>query len=301
MILVTGSTGFVGKKLIEKLDANSLEYCLLLDPGSDHQTLPKGKHYDIVLSSMDDVGNLRSALNKVNYIIHLAGAEALGSKADLARLEVQNLEILTNAARQAGVERFFYISHLGADRHSAYGLLKAKGRGEEIVRKSGVNHSIFRTSFLFGEGDHFTESIARLIKIFLGFFFLPGEGKALLQPLWVDDFVTALIWSLDRSDLVNQTIEIGGSEQLSYREIAQQVGDAIKKRVKFLNISPVQYSYFTQMVENSMKNPPINVFWMDYLAENRTCELDSMSRLFEIYPARMKSKLSYLRGSSKSK
>lgn len=301
MILVTGSTGFVGKKLIEKLDANSLEYRLLLDPGSDHQTLPKGKHYDIVLSSMDDVGNLRSALNKVNYIIHLAGAEALGSKADLARLEVQNLEILTNAARQAGVERFFYISHLGADRHSAYGLLKAKGRGEEIVRKSGVNHSIFRTSFLFGEGDHFTESIARLIKRFLGFFFLPGEGKALLQPLWVDDFVTALIWSLDRSDLVNQTIEIGGSEQLSYREIAQQVGDAIKKRVKFLNIPPVQYSYFTQMVENSMKNPPINVFWMDYLAENRTCELDSMSRLFEIYPARMKSKLSYLRGSSKIK
>ena len=124
MILVTGSTGFVGKKLIEKLDANSLEYRLLLDPGSDHQTLPKGKHYDIVLSSMDDVGNLRSALNKVNYIIHLAGAEALGSKADLARLEVQNLEFLTNAARQAGVERFFYISHLGADRHSAYGLLK---------------------------------------------------------------------------------------------------------------------------------------------------------------------------------
>ncbi|NLB71790.1 MAG: NAD-dependent epimerase/dehydratase family protein [Chloroflexi bacterium] len=301
MILVTGSTGFVGKKLIDKLEANSLEYRLLLSPGFDQQNLPRGKDYDIVLSSIGDVGSLRSALNKVDVVIHLAGGEAFGSKADLARLEVRDLEVFTNIARNAGVGRFFYISHLGADRNSAYGLLKAKGRGEEVVRKSGIPYSIFRTSRLYGEGDRFTESIARLLRKFLGFFFLPGEGKVLLQPLWVEDFVTALIWSLDRPDLVDQTIEIGGPEQLSYRETVQQIAEAMDKKVKFLNITPVQYSYFTQLVEYSMSLPPINVFWMDYLAENRTCALDSMSRIFEINPARMKNKLSYLRGTTKHK
>ena len=296
MILVTGSTGFIGRKLLEKLEAEGLDYRLLLLSGEQQSLLPKGKKYDLVLSSMEDAGSLRTAFIDVDTVFYLSGSEALGSKADLAKLEVANLDTFTRIAKNANVERFFYVSHLGADRNSAYGLLKAKGMGEEVLRKSGLAYTVFRTSRLFGEGDRFTESIARLIRRYLGFFFLPGEGQVLLQPLWVDDFVTALLWSLDRKDLIGQTIEIGGSEQLSYREIAQLVADGMKRKVRFLNISPVNYSFFTQMIENRMKDPPINVYWMDYLAENRTCDLDSMSRIFDIQPARMKQKLSYLRG-----
>lgn len=296
MILVTGSTGFIGRKLLEKLEAEGLDYRLLLLSGEEQSLLPKGKKYDLVLSSMEDAGSLRTAFIDVDTVFYLSGSEALGSKADLAKLEVANLDTFTRIAKDANVERFFYVSHLGADRNSAYGLLKAKGMGEEVLRKSGLAYTVFRTSRLFGEGDRFTESIARLIRRFLGFFFLPGEGRVLLQPLWVEDFVTALLWSLDRKDLIGQTIEIGGSEQLSYREVAQLVADGMKRKVRFLNISPVNYSFFTQMIENRMKDPPINVYWMDYLAENRTCDLDSMSRIFDIQPARMKQKLSYLRG-----
>jgi NADH dehydrogenase len=300
MILVTGSTGFIGTKFVKKLDDNSLEYRLLLSPGSVGEGLPKGKNYDLVLSSMDDSGSLRSAFNHVDTIFHLAGIEQEGMKADLTQFEIRDLEVFTEIARQAGVKRFYYISHLGADKNSAYGLLKAKGRGEEVVRKSGLPYTIFRSSWLFGEGDHFTESIARLLKRFLGFYFLPGEGQVLLQPLFIDDFVTALLWSLDMPDTLNKIIEVGGPEHLTYREIALLVGQAMGKDPKFLSISPVQYSFYTQMIENNVKKPPINVYWMDYLAENRTTALDSMSRLFEINPARMKLKLAHLKGKKRS-
>lgn len=296
MILVTGGTGFIGKNLVEKLEASSFDFRLLLPPGTQTGALPKGKNYDIVLSSMEDIGGLASAFNKVDTVFHLAGVEQEGTKADLAKFEIQNLEVFTDIARQAGVKRFYYVSHLGADRNSAYGLLKAKGLGEDVVRKSGLSYTIFRSGWLFGDGDHFTQSIARLLKKFLGFFFLPGEGAVLLQPLWVEDFVTALIWSMDLPETLNKTLELGGAEQLSYREITQLVAGALGRKPKLLNISPVQYSFFTQIVENNMKNPPINVYWMDYLAENRVTSLDSMSRIFEINPARMKHKLAYLKG-----
>ena len=296
MILVTGSTGFIGNNFVRKLDDNSFDYRLLLSPGSTDGGLPRGKNYDLVMSSMDDSGGLRAAFNQVDFVFHLAGVEQAGLKANLSQFEIRNLETLTEIAKQVGVKRFYYISHLGADKNSAYGLLKAKGLGEEVVKKSGLQYTIFRTSWLFGEGDHFTQSIARLLKSFLGFFFLPGEGQVLLQPLWIDDFVTALLWSMDMPETINQVIEIGGPEQLSYREIAQLVGQALGKNPKFLNISPVQYSFLTQMIENNMKNPPINVYWMDYLAENRTTALDGMSRIFEINPARMKTKLTHLKG-----
>jgi NADH dehydrogenase len=296
MILVTGSTGFIGNNFVRKLDDNSFDYRLLLSPGSTDGGLPRGKNYDLVMSSMDDSGGLRAAFNQVDFVFHLAGVEQAGLKANLSQFEIRNLETLTEIAKQVGVKRFYYISHLGADKNSAYGLLKAKGLGEEVVKKSGLPYTIFRTSWLFGEGDHFTQSIARLLKRFLGFFFLPGEGQVLLQPLWIDDFVTALLWSMDMPETIKQVIEIGGPEQLTYREIAQLVGQALGKNPKFLNISPVQYSFLTQMIENNMKNPPINVYWMDYLAENRTTALDGMSRIFEINPARMKTKLTHLKG-----
>lgn len=296
MILITGSTGFIGSKLVEKLEANSLDYRLLIFPGSDDKSLPTGKSYDVVLSSLEDKGSLRTAFNKVDTVFHLAGIEQAGSKADLSRFEVRYLETFTDIAREAGVERFYYLSHLGADRNSAYGLLKAKGRAEAILQDSGLHYTIIRSSWLFGEGDHFTESIANLIKKGLGFYFLPGDGDVLLQPLWVEDLVTALIWSLDMPEAVDQIFEVGGPEHLSYREIVTLVAEAMNRKVNFLNISPVQYSYFTQIVENRMKKPLINVYWMDYLAENRICSLDSMSRFFQINPARMKHKLSYLKG-----
>ena len=280
---------------------NSLPYRLLLSPGPGSGELPTGKNYDVVMSSLDDSGSLRAAFNKVDTVFHLAGVESEGLKADLTQFEIRNLERFTEIASLAGVSRFYYISHLGADRNSAYGLLKAKGRGEEIVKKSGLDYTIFRPGWLFGENDHFTVSIATLMKRFLNFFPLPGEGQVLLQPLWVDDFVTAMIWSMDMSDTVNQTIELGGPEHLSYREIAQTVGEAMGRKPKFLNISPVRYSYFTQIVENNMKKPPINVYWMDYLAENRTTTLDSMARIFEINPARLKLKLAYLKGKPHNK
>lgn len=249
---------------------------------------------------MEEVGSLRSAFNQVDTVFHLAGVEQEGLKADLSKFEIQNLETLTEIARHAGVQRFYYVSHLGADKNSAYGLLKAKGLGEEVVKKSGLSYTIFRSSWLFGESDHFTQSIARLLKKFVSFFFLPGEGQVLLQPLWIDDFATALLWSMDMPETLNRIIEVAGPEQLSYREVAQLVAQAMGRNPKFLSISPVQYSFFTQMIENNMKNPPINVYWMDYLAENRTTALDSMSRQFEINPARMKSKLAHLKGKHKT-
>ena len=142
---------------------NSLPYRLLLSPGPGSGELPTGKNYDVVMSSLDDSGSLRAAFNKVDTVFHLAGVEGEGLKADLSQFEIRNLERFTEIASLAGVSRFYYISHLGADRNSAYGLLKAKGRGEEIVKKSGLPYTIFRPGWLFGENDHFTVSIARLI------------------------------------------------------------------------------------------------------------------------------------------
>jgi NADH dehydrogenase len=294
MILVTGGTGFIGGYLTRHLDRLGKPYRLFLQPGIDQTNLPRQANMQVALSSLSDDRGVRSALQGVDVIYHLVGVERAGVKADLMETEVNHLDRLTSLAVQAGVRRFFYLSHLGADRSSAYGLMKAKGIAESIIRKSGLNYTIIRSSMVYGEGDNFTINLARLIKISPGVVLVPGDGSTLVQPLWVEDLVTSLIWALDMPATENAIMEVGGPEHLSFLDVLKMIEAQLKKKRRYVEFSPVQLSFLTQFLENRIKGFPTTVFWMDYLAENRTCDLDSMPRNFGINPARMKHKIDYL-------
>ena len=85
-------------------------------------------------------------------IYHLASVEQSAGHLDLQQVEVRDVEMLANTAYGAGVKRFIYLSHLGADRASAFGLMKAKGIAEHAIRQSGVPYTIIRSSMVYGEG-----------------------------------------------------------------------------------------------------------------------------------------------------
>jgi len=147
---------------------------------------------------------------------------------------------------------------------------------------------------VYGEGDNFTMNLARLIKMSPGLVLVPGDGSTLVQPLWVEDLVTSLIWALDMPATENATIEVGGPEHLPFVDVLKLIGTQLGKIRYYSEFNPVQLSFLTQFLENRIKGFPTTVFWMDYLAENRTCDLDSMPRNFGINPARMKHKIEYL-------
>ena len=294
MILITGGTGFIGSHLIRHLAALGRPYRLLLQPGIEQKNLPRETDLNVAMSSLDDERGLRSALRGVDVIYHLVGVESDGVKADLMETEVSHLGQFTAIAEQAGVKRFFYLSHLGADRASAYGLMKAKGVAESLIRKSGLTYTIIRSSMVYGEGDNFTINLARLIKMSPGIVLVPGDGSTLVQPLWVEDLVTSLIWALDMPTTKNAIIEVGGPEHLPFLDVMKLIGEQLRKKRTYVDFNPVQLSFLTQFLENQIKGFPTTVFWMDYLAENRTCDLDSMARNFGINPARMKHKTDYI-------
>jgi NADH dehydrogenase len=69
----------------------------------------------------------------------------------LQQVEVRDVEILANTAYSCGVKRFFYLSHLGADRASRIRIDEAKGIAEHAIRQSGVPYTIIRSSMVYGK------------------------------------------------------------------------------------------------------------------------------------------------------
>lgn len=296
MILVTGGTGFIGNVLIRHLSQSGYAVKLLIRPSKDSPNLPKGLPLDVAVTSLSDEKGLRAALKGVDVVYHLASAESLGRRAQLTEVDIRGTQAITSAAAQARIERFLYISHLGADRASAYPLLKAKGIAEHAIKTSGVPYTIFRSAISYGEGDHFTNGLAFLLKVSPYFVMLPEEGSALLQPLWVEDLATALTWSLEMPQTRNETIEVGGPEYLSFKQICQSILEKIDIKRKFIDISPVLLNRLTELLEILMPNFPTSVFWLDYLASNRTANMDVLPRIFNLLPSRMNQRLGYLQG-----
>jgi len=296
MILITGGTGFVGNVIIRQLSDLGYPVKLLLHPSRKTPDLPKGIPFEATVTSLTDEKGVRVAMKDVDIIFHLASAESSGRQAELSKVDIQGTETLVRMAHQAKVGRLIYLSHLGADQASAYPLLKAKGMAENMIKSSGIPYTIFQSAMAYGEHDTFTNGLAFLIKISPYIVMLPNKGSTLLQPIWVEDLATCLTWSLDLPWAINKTIEIGGPEYLSFKEICMLVSEKLGIRRYFLDVPPVFLNVFTELLEIMVPNFPTSVFWMDTLATDRTASLDVLPRQFNLLPARMKQRLGHLEG-----
>ena len=241
------------------------------------------------------IRGLRAALVGVDTVYHLAGAERRGARGNLMNVDIQGTQAVTRAAVDAGVRRFFYISHLGADRASAFPLLKAKGIAEEYIRRSGLDYTILRSALVYGANDHFTSGLARLLQAQPFFFLVPGDGQTLLQPLWVEDLVTCLVWALDDHQTRGQTYSLGGPEFIPFDQILTMVMEATQMQRKIVPIAPPYLRFLTVILEQILPALPASVYWLDYLASNRTCSFDTIPRTFNLIPSRLTHRLEYLK------
>jgi NADH dehydrogenase len=248
----------------------------------------------VAVASLNDSRSLRAALVGIDTVIHLASAEGAQRRRDLWSADIQGTRNLIEQARDAGVRRLMYLSHLAADRNSAFLFLQAKGIVESLLLESGIPSLILRSSVLFGPEDNFTNVIALLARLIPFVFFLP-EDAALLQPLWVEDLVACLALSLEQDSPGNEIISIGGPEHLGFDEIIGLVLEAAGMRRRLVSIWPPYLRLGARVLEQVLPHSLLTPFWLEYWLVNRTCEANSVARRFGLQPASLREKAGYLR------
>ena len=294
MILVTGATGFIGRALVRQLSATGHDVRVLLRPSPKSPRLPKGVPVEVAVVGLNDERGLRAALRGVYQVYHLASAAGQGQHGSLLATDIEGTRTLAQVAASASIKRFIYLSHLGADRASAFPVHKAKGIAEEHIRKSGVPYTIIRSSIVFGPEDGFTTDLARAIKWAPGFLPIPGNGRTLLQPLWVEDLVTCLLWTLENPETLNQTYEVGGGEYFTLRQVLETVMNVTRAHRAFLPLPlPYMRALFV-LLDSLVRQLNASTYWLDYVAVNRTCPVENLPRTFGLMPARFAYRLNYL-------
>ena len=294
MILVTGATGFIGRVLVRQLTETGQKVRVLLRPSPQSPRLPKGVPVEVAVVGLDDERGLRAAMRGVGQIYHLASAGSQGRRGNLFKTDIEGTRTLAQVARNADIEQFIYLSHIGSDRASAFPIHKAKGIAEEHIRKSGVPYTIIRSTVVFGPEDDFTSTLSTLIRATPGILPIPGNGRTLLQPLWVEDLVTCLVWTLQNPDMVNQTYDIGGGEYFTLRQVLETVMRVTHTRRLIVPLSPPYMRALFVILDAFTPGFNVPSYWIDYVAVNRTCPVENLPRTFGLMPARFTYRLNYL-------
>jgi uncharacterized protein YbjT (DUF2867 family) len=276
MILITGATGFIGRSLVQALER-------------------EGRGYRVYGGRVNDPLAIRAALEGVETVIHLAGAENRGRAHLLTHVDVEGTERLIEECERAEVGRLIVVSRLNADPNAWYPLLRAKGEQERLVRNSEIPYTILRTGTLFGRDDRFLNVIAALAFWSWPFVWLPNGGRGAMQPLWVEDFVRCLTATVDRPDLVDKTIELAGEERLHYFEIVHHVLDTAGMRRYRIRPSVKLFRRMMIIMSRLWRRPPVNRFFLDRFSVPEVAPLDSVLRHFGFHPVHMNQQTAYLR------
>lgn len=292
MILVSGGSGFIGRAVVRALNEAGYSVRLLLRPRRQTPPLPRGIPVEVALTSLGDRRGLQAALQRVRAVIHLASSEWEGTSADLSG-DVEGTRALAEVAADVGVEHFIYLSHLGAASGSAFPVMRAKGLAEEHIRRSGVPFTIIRSAIVFGAGDHFTVPLTRLLRRTPFIFPVPAM-RTVLQPLWVEDLAACLTWTLSMPELRGQRLEIGGGEYFSVEETLRIMLQRLRLNRRLYPISLPALRALIVFLGYAIPHFPVSSFWLDYISVNRTCAVETITRIYGLIPARFAYHLEYL-------
>jgi nucleoside-diphosphate-sugar epimerase len=210
-LLLVGGTGFLGSAVAARLVDRDL--AVLARPTSDRRWLPAAAR--VREGDLDDEASVRGALAGVTRLLWCAS------------MGFGHVPRLLPVVEAAGVERAVFVSTT-----AIYTSLPARSRAvrvcaERAVASSRLTWTIVRPTMIYGSARD--RNISRLLRFLRRSPIFPvvGRGRALQQPIHVDDLAEAIVGVLDSTATEGRSYDLGGAEALPFVELVREAGLAV--------------------------------------------------------------------------
>ena len=222
MELVTGSTGYVGGRLIERLRADGRGVRALARDPARFAALDG---VEVVRGDLLQRETLARALDGCSTAYYLVHSMERGSNgfADRDRIAAENF---VAAARDAGVERVVYLGGLVPEGGPRSDHLRSRLEVEEILLGGLPRSTALRASILIGARSSSFRILVRLVSS-MRLLPLPAWRANRTQPIFEGDAVEYLARTPDTPGAEGRSLDIVGPEALSYGEMVERIADAM--------------------------------------------------------------------------
>ena len=241
-VLVTGATGFVGRRLVPAL----------VEAGHDVRAMTRRpESYDgagtPVAGDVFDEASLADPLAGVDVAFYLVHSL---DDADFERKDAEGARAFARAAAGAGVSQIVYLGGLGPDEGlSAH--LRSRREVEQVLGETGVPVTVLRAAIVVGAGGISWELTRQLVAN-LPAMVVPRWVSTPTQPIALDDVIRYLVGVAGVAEARGRVFEIGGPERMTYLEMLQVAAEVSGQRsppiVRVPLLTPRLSSYWLALV-----------------------------------------------------
>jgi len=239
LVLVTGATGYIGGRLVPRLlEAGYPVRCLVRSPRK-LSSRPWANHpaVQIVDGSAENEADLVQTMRGcafAYYLIH--SMMAVGP--DYRDHDRSLAGIFARAAERAGLQRIIYLGGLGETGDGLSEHLTSRREVEAALASTSVPVTVLRAAMIIGSGSSSFEILRYLVER-LPIMVTPRWVKTQSQPIAVRNALHYLVACLETPETIGRTLDIGGADILTYREIMQIMAEALGLRPRIIVPVPV--------------------------------------------------------------
>lgn len=222
-VALTGATGFIGSRLLERLVVAGFGVRALT-----RKAQPKRDGVEWIDGDLGDETALALLVADTDLAIHLAGAVRGVTRADFDAVNVAGARNFARAADYAGVARVLAVSTLAAREPSLSHYAASKREGEAVLRQFCDDATVLRPPAVYGPGDR--ELMPLLNQMRHGFAPLPHH-RGRFSVIHVDDLVAAIVAWME-SDVRGGTYELhdGKEDGYDWRTLRRTVAEVCGRR-----------------------------------------------------------------------
>lgn len=251
---VIGGTGFLGRRVVHALAASGYSVRIAARrPGKLERDAPA--NVARVRADIRDEASIQAALAGAHLVVNAVSLFVEKRGLTFEDIHVVGAERVARCAHDSGAAQLIHVSGIGARADSPSRFIRARARGEEVVRARFAQAVMVRPSVMVGRDDALLSSLESMTR----FPVIPlfGKGDSRLQPAWVEDVAGAIAALAQREDMGGRAFEFGGAQVCTFREALRVVMAQLGREKRLL--LPVPFALWNPIVAalGVLPNPPL--------------------------------------------
>jgi uncharacterized protein YbjT (DUF2867 family) len=238
-LLVTGASGYIGGRLVSRLLAAAHPVrCLAREPRKlDSRPWAADPRVEVIGGDVSDQPSLAAAMKGCGAAYYLVHSMVAAGPAYRQRDRIL-AKMFAEAAAAAQVERIIYLGGLGETGERLSEHLASRREVESALAVGPVPVTVLRAAMIIGAGSASFEILRYLVER-LPVMVTPRWVSTESQPIAIENVLHYLVACLDCPATAGRTLDIGGAEVMTYREIMQVMAESLGLRRRFIIPVPV--------------------------------------------------------------
>lgn len=256
-ILVIGASGFVGKRLTQKLLTEGYKVrCLARNPDKVEDLAAAG--CEIIKGDISDLASIQKAVQSIDAVyiaIHTLSTQQADTKSDgFMDIELLGLQNIVESCKTHHVKRVIYVTFLGVDKNATSEWSRGRWKTEQFLLKSGLDTTIIRPGMIVGVGGQgFNMMVSNAKKRFA---IVIGKGNQKFRCIAINDLVYYLVGVLNDTRAYGKGFDVGSDDVLSSNQMLDAVSEVMgRNNPKKIHIPIGLLSTMSPVIERIAKMP----------------------------------------------